>query len=96
MPSLPKDELERLRQETTVAENELQTILGELALVTCPFVNCPAHSLNLDQNGKLKTKKTNKIKPIESSAKIAINTPNENNDKSKVSTTEKNKIKRNG
>ncbi|GFQ99778.1 nucleic-acid-binding protein from transposon X-element [Trichonephila clavata] len=96
MPSLPEDEMEKLRQEITVAENELQTILGELALVTCPIVNCPAHSFNLDQNAKTKTKTINKIKPNESSAKIANNTPAKNNDKSTVSsTTEKNKIKRN-
>ncbi|GFR11044.1 hypothetical protein TNCT_556781 [Trichonephila clavata] len=88
IPSLPKAELERLRLETSVAENELQAILGELALLTCPIVNCPSHHLTLDQNAKSKTKKNSNIKPIDSTTKIATNTPTEN--------TEKNKIKRNG
>ncbi|GFQ90287.1 uncharacterized protein TNCT_346081 [Trichonephila clavata] len=95
-PPIPEDETESIRQEITVAENELQTILGELALVTCPIVNCPTHSFSLDQNVKTITKTINKIKLKESSAKIANNTPAENNEKSTVSsTTEKNKMKRN-
>ncbi|GFQ83197.1 hypothetical protein TNCT_658031 [Trichonephila clavata] len=99
IPSLPKEELERLRLETSVAENELQVILGELALLTCPIVNCPSHHLILDQNAKSKTKKNSNIKLINSTTKIATNTPTENKikDKSTInSTTEKNKIKRNG
>ncbi|GFR20444.1 hypothetical protein TNCT_177601 [Trichonephila clavata] len=80
IPSLPKEEMERLRMETSVAEKELQTILGELALLTCPIVNCPSHHV-IDQNAKAKVKKNSKLNDKATKAFEEMSKTNNDNEK---------------
>ncbi|GFQ92284.1 hypothetical protein TNCT_676731 [Trichonephila clavata] len=94
-PIFPEEELTKYRQGILVLEDELQTILGEIALVTCPIVNCPNHTFRKDQNAKTNTAITSKVKPKENIVKVVDNNLTENNEKPIVnSTNEKSKTKR--
>ncbi|GFR30323.1 hypothetical protein TNCT_610611 [Trichonephila clavata] len=92
-PTLSKEEEEKYRVETVTLEAELQSVLGEIALVTCPVVNYPTHTPLKDQNADLKP---NKKKPDENNVKVNDQRKTKNNDDPKVqnSTNEKNKTKR--
>ncbi|GFQ76214.1 hypothetical protein TNCT_392221 [Trichonephila clavata] len=94
-PFFPEEEMTKYWQGIPVLEDELQTILGEIALVTCPIDNCPTHTFRRDQNAKTDTAITSKVKPKENSVKVVDNNLNENNEKPIVNNTnEKSKTKR--
>ncbi|GFQ87992.1 hypothetical protein TNCT_130041 [Trichonephila clavata] len=73
-PCLREEQIEKFRQEIPVLEDELQTLLGEIALVTCPIVNCPTHTFRIDQNAETNTAIASKVKPKEDIVKVVIMT----------------------
>ncbi|GFQ69314.1 hypothetical protein TNCT_351591 [Trichonephila clavata] len=81
--------------EIATLEAELQSVLGEIALVTCPVVNCPTPPPQ-DQNAELKPNPSNKKKLDENNVKVNDQSKIKNNDDPKVqnSTYGKNKTKR--
>ncbi|GFQ69342.1 hypothetical protein TNCT_665981 [Trichonephila clavata] len=47
-PTLDKADEEKHREQIARLETELQSILGEIALVSCPVENCPTHTFQKD------------------------------------------------